>query len=293
MEAFRRRLLMKSAAGGGLPVGTTFDFPYTGTVLEITLPKGVYLLECWGAQGGNASKSSTTNSGGKGGYSKGVLVLDSKKTLYVFVGGRGTDGQENDVSRTCINGGWNGGGGAERWIADSYYRSAGGGATDISVVSSDMSYVNYATNRSQESLLGRFIVAGGGSGTSIGIGNINGSDGGGVTGGGMFCGGTQSSAGPNAGFGYGAYDEVGYGAGGGGWYGGGVSNNYGVSNLGGGSGFVNIASNAQYRPSGYTGLELKSGETIAGNTSFPSVTGGTETGHSGNGYARITVISGS
>lgn len=84
-------------------------------------------------------------------------------------------------------------------------------------------------------------------------------------------------------------------AGGGGWYGGG--NSYSDSNLenvkysGGGSGFLNTASGAPFRPSGYTGLQLDSGTTYAGNTSFPSTSGGTETGHSGNGYARITRIS--
>ena len=61
---------------------------------------------------------------------------------------------------------------------------------------------------------------------------------------------------------------------------------------GGGSGWVNIAANAGNRPSGYTGLELDSGETKAGNTSFPNIAGtGNETGHSGNGYARITRLS--
>ncbi len=29
---------------------------------------------------------------------------------------------------------------------------------------------------------------------------------------------------------------------------------------------------------------------IAGNASMPSTSGGTETGHSGNGYARITLV---
>jgi hypothetical protein len=53
---------------------------------------------------------------------------------------------------------------------------------------------------------------------------------------------------------------------------------------------VNIAANASYRPSGYTGLELESGQTIAGNTSFPAPGGGNETGHSGDGFARITVV---
>lgn len=60
---------------------------------------------------------------------------------------------------------------------------------------------------------------------------------------------------------------------------------------GGGSGFVWIGSNAL---SGYLlGSEyyLSNASTIAGNASMPSTSGGKETGHTGNGYARITVIS--
>lgn len=84
------------------------------------------------------------------------------------------------------------------------------------------------------------------------------------------------------------------GAGGGGWYGGGSSysdssTSY-INSSGGGSGFVNTAANAGYRPSGYTGLQLDSGSTKDGATSFPAPGGGNETGHSGNGYARITVL---
>jgi hypothetical protein len=87
--------------------------------------------------------------------------------------------------------------------------------------------------------------------------------------------------------------RYGAGCGGGGWYGGGNSySDSGLSTIqcsGGGSGFVNTVANAKYRPSGYTGLELDSGETKAGNTSFPNTAGtGNETGHSGNGYAKIT-----
>ncbi len=84
------------------------------------------------------------------------------------------------------------------------------------------------------------------------------------------------------------------GAGGGGWYGGGCSHSDSstsyISSSGGGSGFVNTAANAGYRPSGYTGLQLDSGTTKDGSTSFPAPGGGNETGHSGNGYARITVL---
>lgn len=58
----------------------------------------------------------------------------------------------------------------------------------------------------------------------------------------------------------------------GGWYGGGKGNTYAVSG-GGGSGYIGGVQN---------------GQTIAGNTTMPSANGSTETGHSGNGYARIT-----
>lgn len=110
--------------------------------------------------------------------------------------------------------------------------------------------------------------------------------------------GKQNAAGTNGSFGQGANQTTtnyryASGAGGGGWYGGGggqksdSSMTY-VHYSGGGSGWVNIVANAGNRPSGYTGLELDSGTTYDGNSSFPSTGGGTETGHSGNGYARIT-----
>lgn len=122
--------------------------------------------------------------------------------------------------------------------------------------------------------------------------------GGGVNGGGGQKG-TQNTAGYSADFGLGAnqtYTNRGSvsGAGGAGWYGGGVSSanaSNQVSVSGGGSGFVNIAANAQYRPTGYTGIELDSGSTTDGSSSFPSTGGGTETGHAGNGYAKITRLS--
>lgn len=113
--------------------------------------------------------------------------------------------------------------------------------------------------------------------------------------------GKQNAAGSGGSFGQGANQTItNYrycsGAGGGGWYGGGSS--YSDSSMtnckysGGGSGFVNTAASAGNRPSGYTGLELDSGETKAGNTSFPNTAGtGNETGHSGNGYAKITRLS--
>uniref|UniRef100_UPI0023F6A5D3 glycine rich domain-containing protein n=1 Tax=Bacteroides ndongoniae TaxID=1903262 RepID=UPI0023F6A5D3 len=133
--------------------------------------------------------------------------------------------------------------------------------------------------------------------SSYGASNLS-QQGGGVSGRGQYPG-TQNSAGLGGAFGLGANQTTSNyryvsGAGGGGWYGGGkgqsdTGTNY-VNYSGGGSGFVNTAANAGYRPSGYTGLQLDSGTTTAGNSSHPSTSGGTETGHSGNGYARITVL---
>lgn len=308
----------------GLPIGTTFDFDYTGAVQEVTLPKGRYKLQCWGAQGGDSSYSGATN-GGYGGYSEGILELKEKTTLYVFVGGR----TYVSSSGYMQNGGWNGGGGSTGYSSGGSssgttitsglvrtYPGSGGGGTDIATITSTMEYVNYITNRSNESLLSRFIVAGGGAGNNsryykytdpdttnfkTGRNNDYNYGGGGVEGIGG-CPGTQSSAGTgtyNGGFGHGASQSMNnkrYAAagGGGGWYGGGTSyssNTNVVSVVGGGSGFVNIRENAQYRPAGYTGLELLSGKTIDGDTKFESPSGGTEKGHNGNGYARITKLS--
>lgn len=157
--------------GKTYPVGTVFNFAYTGSVQEITLPKGKYKLQCWGAQGGNVSGSYTAT-GSKGGYSEGVLTLTEPTTIYVFVGGKGTSSSTSSTSGTA-NGGWNGGGASVR---RSYYNSGntygesyprpGGGATDMCLVTSTMNYSSGRTNRSSASLLSRFIVAGGGAGAS-------------------------------------------------------------------------------------------------------------------------------
>lgn len=157
--------------GKSYPIGTVFNFAYTGSVQEITLPKGRYKLQCWGAQGGNVSGSYTAT-GSKGGYSEGILTLTEPTTIYVFVGGQGTSSSTSSSSGTA-NGGWNGGGGSVRKSSydnsDIYgesYPRPGGGATDMCLVTSTMNYSSGRTNRSSASLLSRFIVAGGGAGAS-------------------------------------------------------------------------------------------------------------------------------
>lgn len=257
-------------------MSTVTNYAYTGAKQTVTLKPGRYKLECWGAQGGYRSSSSY---GGLGGYSVGEISLEKQTTLYVYVGGSGNTGK--------TNGGFNGGGKRATY-------NGGGGATDIRV--------------GTDSLYARVIVAGGGG--SDGATNKNGMYGGGETGGTATQnygsgggGGTQTSGGTggsgNAGtFGQGGEGKAasnGYaGAGGGGWYGGGGSypDSSGDDDRGGGggSGFVWTGKNA---PSGYllgAAYYLTNASTKAGNTSFTAPGGSTETGHSGDGYARITCL---
>lgn len=148
--------------GKAYPAGTVFNFSYTGTVQEVTLPPGKYKLQCWGAQGGDSS--SYSGIGSKGGYSEGMLTITQATKLYIFVGGKGA---------SSGNGGWNCGGGSTG--SSSYnsgntygrsYPACGGGGTDIATVTSEMSYSSKRNNRSSASLLSRCIVAGGGAGAS-------------------------------------------------------------------------------------------------------------------------------
>lgn len=119
-------------------------------------------------------------------------------------------------------------------------------------------------------------------------------------------GGTQTAGGAggnnNAGtFGQGGsglpYSSGYAGAGGGGWYGGGGSypDTSGDDDRGGGggSGYVYTSSTASSYPSGCllnSSYYLTNAITVTGNTAFTSPTGANETGHTGNGYVRITVI---
>ena len=315
-------LLVRQEAGEiSVPIGTIFNFECTNDVQQVTLPAGRYKLQCWGASGGGCSNADGPTEGSHGGYSAGILVLPETKTLYIYVGGHPTE--------TSGRGGYNCGGSStgeasfNNTAGKSYDEGVGqfgcgGGATDICLVTGmDYDSSHEMDVRTDESLLSRFIVAGGGAGAynvriKVTINNAitnknyvssNGEYGGGETGGGTYGGGqTKSGSGLKAtlfGTGRSSYvykNDIHFGASGSGWYGGGLarisSAADGLTNVssGGGSGFVNIPANSAYRPSGYTGLELELGKTYGGNMSFESPTGGTETGHSGDGYVRITRI---
>ena len=272
-----------------IKTGDILNFDYTGAVQSVTLPKGTYKLECWGAQGGNRSQdsaSATVTGSGLGGYSIGTLTLTQLTTCYIYVGGQG--GMSSSTGNVKVEGGFNGGGFASH-ESTGEPGNGGGGATDVRIA--------------QDSLYARIIVAGGGGGS--GEDNETGGYGGGETGGAgsgntSLTQASQTSGGTNSfGFGLGGNTYNG-GAGGGGWYGG--ASRYSVSSYstgsdseggGGGSGYVYTSSTAKNYPSGCllnSSYYLSNAQTIAGNNSFVSPTGSSETGHSGNGYCRITVI---
>lgn len=272
-----------------ITAGDILNCPYSGEKKLLTLNAGKYKLECWGAQGGYRSSSAY---GGKGGYSVGTISQTDDFVVHLYVGGSGNTGG--------AAGGFNGGGARAEY-------NGGGGATDIRI--------------NTDSLYARVIVAGGGG--SDGASNKKGMYGGGEKGGsatqsygtGGYGGGqsgvsntswqksepsttTTARSDAYAGFGFGGNGvtrSAGQGgAGGGGWYGGaGVypdSSGDDDRGGGGGSGFVWTGLNA---PEGYlltSDQYLTDAETIAGDTSFLSPDGVSETGHSGDGYIRITAI---
>jgi len=76
----------KDITTGGIPVAS---FGFTGTIQEYTVPKtGIYSLETWGAQGGDATDGTNTARGGYGSYAYGEVFLQQGDVLYVNVGGQ-------------------------------------------------------------------------------------------------------------------------------------------------------------------------------------------------------------
>lgn len=266
-----------------IKTGDILNFDYTVTVQTVTLPKGTYKLECWGAQGGYSSSNSgiEVGMGGKGGYSAGTITLNQKTLIYIYTGGVGSISGNGKADGGFPNGG-------SSWASStSEGAGGGGGSSDIRI--------------GTDSLYARVIVAGGGGGG--GEDNETGGYGGGETGGTSGSGTPGSQTAPSGYFGIGGHTSYDGGGGGGGWYGaypaGGQttpatgSSGSDTSGSPGGSGYVYTSATASNYPSGCllnSSYYLSAAKTIAGNTSFTSPTGSSETGHSGNGYCRITVI---
>ena len=242
--------------------------------INITLKKGRYLLEVWGAKGGDGLKSF----GGKGGYSRGELVVNSELSLYLYIGGQG----ESYCTTHDAYGGSNGGGKGKLW-KDELEHGGGGGSTDFRLT--DLIYT-------------RIIVAGGGGGCG-GLNQVgfDGGSGGGFSGekghsnkdreafsgtgatnktfGLKGCDGNL--CGTDGSFFQGGNGHDGSstsGSGGGGYFGGGGGH---CSSAGGGSGFVSTI--------------MKNRDSKSGSESFYNWNNERITGNNGDGFAKITLIS--
>ena len=144
-------------------------FDYTGGPQTFTVPSaGIYQIECWGASGGrgwlySSTPSLSTNGGtgmwaayGRGGYTAGTIVLTGSEELYVYCGKQGANAVASKSGTAAAS--WNGGGSARTASDVNDGAGAGGGASDVRLVSGNWNDFN--------SLKSRIMVAGGGGGAA-------------------------------------------------------------------------------------------------------------------------------
>ena len=159
--------------------GHSWEFNYTGGVQDFKVPcNGTYKLEVYGAQGGDVLSSNDTElEGGYGGYSQGNKNLLKDSKLYIVVGEKPNltckvVKEDDDGDDYCAEsyGGYNGGGNSNdefflgnRFadIGRGYVGSGGGGATHISTTNRGV-LSNYNSYRGEV-----LIVAGGGGGSDF------------------------------------------------------------------------------------------------------------------------------
>ncbi|MBO6145184.1 MAG: hypothetical protein J6O62_00070 [Bacilli bacterium] len=123
-----------------------YTYEYTGSYQTFTAPAtSNYKIEAWGAQGGTVGNKL----GGNGAYTSGNIELTKGQKLYLYIGS-----QPQNAARQ--NGGYNGGGNVSP--NDDGTGRAGGGATDIRLVSGDWN--------NEASLASRIMVASGGGGSA-------------------------------------------------------------------------------------------------------------------------------
>jgi uncharacterized repeat protein (TIGR02543 family) len=286
-----------------------------GSIQTIIVPHaGWYRIELWGAKGNDVtSPLNNKGYGGRGAYTKGNVYLQAGEELFLFIGG----------SKPGTTGGFNGGGGGR-----GQERGAGGGATDVRILNSmdsaglasrimvaggggGGSDARYSSESAEGS--GPNLRYNGGAGGTIRGCDAEGDD--------FGKGGTQTAGGGTSVGSYAQYGLFGkggtprestlemIGGGGGGWWGGGSGGRH-SSNGGGGGGssFISgypgcIATSAQFGFSAAPGPEDSIEKAASwtekifthavmrsGAETMPAPNGGTQTGHNGPGYARITSI---
>ena len=250
-------------------------FEYKRSTESFTVPvDGIYTLECWGA--GES----------QGGKSCGDYQAPKNQVLYICVGGKGSEGDRAQIGIGGYNGGGNGGSAVVNDKGQPLKRGDGGsGATHICLVDGVLSNLKTAYENNQ------LLMVAGGQGGAQYKPTCPGLFGGGREGGRPTnsAGQTFDAANQLTGYAFGQGQTgrdgtiktqnggEGNGGGGGGLYGGyspQVPGNKTNSPGGGGSGYVNP--------------QLVNAETIAGNQSFLSPSGVSETGHAGDGAALIT-----
>ena len=252
-------------------------FSYKKSTESFKVPvDGTYTLECWGA------------GVSQGGKSQGDYQAQKNQVLFICVGGKGTEGTIADIGI----GGYNGGGNGGKAVKNNYGQplkcgDGGSGATHICLVDGVLSNLKTAYNNNQ------LLMVAGGQGGAQYLRKGPGLFGGGTEGGrptnsaGTTFGAATQSKGFAFGLGQIGRDGTiktpaggeGNGGGGGGLYGGyspQVQGSHTNCPGGGGSGYVN------------TKLLNVNAKTIAGNQSFLSPSGVSETGHAGDGAALIT-----
>ncbi|EAX94114.1 hypothetical protein TVAG_233650 [Trichomonas vaginalis G3] len=100
-------------------------YPYRGYSESVSLGKGTYLFECYGAEGGNNDKVL----GGKGSYISGVLYNDeNNKELTISVGGQGSEFVKN-TANSNLGGFPDGGSSGRNNVKVNEGGSAGGGGS--------------------------------------------------------------------------------------------------------------------------------------------------------------------
>ena len=292
---------------------------------------GLYKIELWGAAGGKGWYSSESNSahGGYGAYTSGTIHLDVGDLLFITVGGAGIAKNYKDgILR--IDGGYNGGGQGNVTRNFCYKQTSSGGcATDIRFKNNTLnSRIMVAAggggvHQSNCSTDDQSITNGGAGGTLTGIaGDYSHRIGYSVI---TPTGGTQTSGGQSVNewtatsydnsypgqFGLGASGNPAgsYGGGGGGYWGGAAGKwkpgGGGSSYISGYTGCVAIESETNSNPKSgcingttnnecsihYSNKTFSDTVMIAGNTTMTDPKGSSTKGNTGNGYARITLVS--
>ena len=251
-------------------------FEYKKSTESFTVPvDGTYTLECWGA--GES----------QGGKSQGDYQAPKNQVLYICVGGKGSEGDRPQIGIGGYNGGGDGGSAVVNEKGQPLKRGDGGsGATHICLKNGVLKDLKTAYENDQ------LLMVAGGQGGAQYKPICPGLFGGGTEGGKPTnaAGKTFDAATQRNGFAFGQGQTgrdgtiktqnggEGNGGGGGGLYGGYAPQAPGSktnSPGGGGSGYVNKKL-------------LVNSETIAGNQSFLSPSGVSETGHAGHGAALIT-----